>query len=587
MSAREGGTGRSGDWLPWIIVGIIALAFAALALNRKGESGELSERTRGTGLPLTAEQRSVQFRTADLTFEILPSKRAIKGLAKLGFLVEKPISKLQFDLDEGLPIESIAVDSSPLAKNQWANDGGLVTVTLPRAKRAGEALKLDIAYGGTPHVAKRAPWDGGFVWSKTKQGKPWVATAVQGEGCDLFWPCFDNSLVEIGTVDLHIIVPDGLVAPANGKLLGVRELDGGRRAYDWRTVRPNNYAISLNVAPYQQLTASYASRFGNTIPLSFWYLPGEDKQAKALFAEFAPTLDFFESVIGPYPFAAEKVGAVETPHLGMEHQTINAYGNAFKPSPEGYDWLFHHEFSHEWFGNQLTNRNWDDMWLHEGFGSYMQPLYMRWSQGEIPYHAWLWKQRAALMNIRPLVSGRPRLEHDVYDSKTGPGLDIYYKGAWVLHTLRETIGDDAFYRSVRRLVYGRADPRPGNFAPRFGSTDEFVKIVGEESGRDMRWFFDAYVRHARLPKLVERRDGNRLSLQWRTPGGIAFPMPVEVMVDGALQTVAMADGRGTISLPSANSHYAIDPAGKLLRQSDAMERFRKWDEADKAKKAKS
>jgi hypothetical protein len=169
-------------------------------------------------------------------------------------------------------------------------------------------------------------------------------------------------------------------------------------------------------------------------------------------------LDFFESTIGPYPFGDEKMGVVETPHKGMEHQTINAYGNKYAKTAYGYDELLQHEFAHEWFGNQLTNANWDDMWLHEGLGSYMQPLYMQYLRGDQEYFASLMQQRAMIENKAPIVSGKPRLEEDVYDDKRGgPGQDIYNKGSLVMHTLRGLIGDDAFFRACARSL---RHPRP-------------------------------------------------------------------------------------------------------------------------------
>ena len=330
---------------------------------------KLAERTAKTGLPLTAEQRSVEFVTADLTFDVQPEHRRLGGRAVLGFLVKAPISRLQLDLDPELPIRSIAADGEALRSSAWANNGGLVTVTLPAPKRPGERLSLTVTYGGYPHVAKKAPWDGGFVWSHSKDGRPWVATAVEGEGCDLFWPCFDNSLIEVATVTQHIIVPAGLAAPSNGRLLGVDKLSDGRTRWNWQASHPNNYAIAIDVAPYKLAQTTYYSRYGNRFPIQYWYLPGEERQAASLLAEMIQTVGFFEGTIGPYPWSSEKVGVVETPHLGMEHQTINAYGNGYKIAPEGYDWLFNHEFSHEWFGNQLTNADWNDMWLHEGFAS--------------------------------------------------------------------------------------------------------------------------------------------------------------------------------------------------------------------------
>lgn len=561
-----------------VLVAVVLLAALAAFMRWRAdrEQPQLTAVTRATGLPLTPEQRSVDFTHADLHFAIHPDRKAIEGRSLLTFTVRRPIERIQFDLDRNLPIESLSVNGQKLDAERWSNPEGRATVELPRAFAAGERLRLAIRYGGRPHVAKRAPWDGGFVWSKTPQGEPWIATAVQGDGCDLFWPCFDHSLVEIGSVDLHIDVPAGLVAPANGRLMGVTRGADGRRTFHWRARSPNNYAIALNIAPYREIRATYRSRYGNAVPLHYWHLPGKEAQARALFAEFAPTLDAFERLVGPYPFPGEKVGAVETPHLGMEHQTINAYGNAYKPAALGFDWLFNHEFAHEWFGNQLTNRDWDDMWLHEGFATYLQPLYARERGGAIPYAAELWRIRALILNRLPMVSGRSRPSHLVYDPATGPGTDIYYKGAWVLHALRVMIGDEAFFRAVRRFVYGRPDPAPGNFSPRFGTTDEFVAIAGQEAGRDLRWFFDAYLRHAQLPRLVARRDRDRLLLEWRAGGKQPFATPVEVAIDGGVQTVPMTAGRGAVALPRPGSSWTLDPAGKLLRQDDAIDRFRDW-----------
>jgi aminopeptidase N len=564
---------RKRDWQPWAILAVLGAVLLAIIWLAHRQPPELAPRTAKTGLPLTPEQRSVDFVTADLTFDVQPSARRIDGRAVLGFVVKAPISRLQFDLDPELPISAIAADGDALPRSSWANNGGLVTVTLPAAKRAGDHLTLAITYGGHAHVAKRAPWDGGFVWARTRDGKPWVATAVEGEGCDLIWPCFDNSLVEVATVTQHIIVPKGLVAPSNGRLLGVDQLADGRTRWNWRASHPNNYAVAIDVGPFKLAETTYYSRFGNRFPIDYWYLPGEERQAAALLAEMIQTVGFFEGTIGPYPWGDEKVGVVETPHLGMEHQTINAYGNGYKLSPEGYDWLFNHEFSHEWFGNQLTNADWDDMWLHEGFATYMQPVTLAWLRGRMAYDSAMFKQRQQIADKHPIVSGRHEDESDVYDAKSGPGNDIYYKASWMLHTLRGLIGDDAFWRATRRLVYGRPDPRPGNFQPRFGSTDEFVAIASHEAHRNLKWFFDVYLRQAHLPRLVSWRRGTTLFLQWKTPHGLPFPMPVDVDVDGKRQVVPMTSGHDSIALPSWSSIVTLDPDSKILRQSDEIDRY--------------
>jgi aminopeptidase N len=308
----------------------------------------------------------------------------------------------------------------------------------------------------------------------------------------------------------------------------------------------------------------------------YWYLPGEEQQAKALFAEFAPTLDFYETLIGPYPFGNEKMGVVETPHLGMEHQTINAYGNRYKKTPSGFDEIFQHEFGHEWFGNQLTAANWDDYWLHEGFEEYMQPLYGLWREGQARYDAMMLDQRNRIENKVPLVRGKVITEEEVYEpTKGGPGQDIYYKGAWMLHTLRNLIGDKDFYAATRLEVYGRLDPKPGNFSPRYGSTDEFIANVNKVTGKNYSWFFDVYLRQAALPKLVEKRIGDRLTLTWQAPAGLPFPMPVAVEAGGRIRKLAMADGTGSLTVP-ASAHVVIDPCDRVLKDEPAITAYQDW-----------
>jgi aminopeptidase N len=539
----------------------------------------------GSGAARSEAQQALEFDKADLKLRIEPATRSIAGDVTLTFGTRALLNSIELDLDRNLPIDAIAVDGQPLPATSWRNPEGKLTIDLPHPLQPGKQLALRVQYHGKPHVAKKAPWDGGFVWSRTPDGQPWVASAVQGEGCDLFWPCIDHPTGKAKLVDEHITVPAPLVAAGNGIAMGMDEKDGWR-TWHWRTKNPSTYGISINVAPYQLLSGEYRSRYGNTIPLRMWYLPQNEKGAKELFAEFAPMLDFFESTIGPYPFGDEKMGVVETPHLGMEHQTINAYGNKYAKTAFGYDELLQHEFAHEWFGNQLTNANWDDMWLHEGLGSYMQPLYMQSLRGDLEYFAWLMRQRGLIENKAPMVSGKPRLEEDVYDTKRGgPGQDIYNKGALVMHTLRNLIGDEAFFRTVREEVYGTPDPRPGNFAPRYGTTPEFIAIAKRVSGRDLDWFFQAYLYQKDLPELQATRSGNTLQLAWKTEKNTPFPMPVEVKVGDRVVNVPMTDGRGSVALAEGTA-YTLDPHSKVLRREQHIERYHQWQEEMKKKREK-
>ena len=534
----------------------------------------LTKQTERSGGPIDAEQAKLEFDHADLTFEVFPEKQTISGRASLNFKARAPLDRLVLDLDRNLPVKAVTINGQPLKSSAWSNPEGRLTITLPRTAAAGDAIAARIDYGGTPHVAVNAPWDDGFVWARTRDGKPWIATTSEGYGCDLFWPCLDFPKGEPRLVDLHVTAPRGLSVPGNGVLVDMEKLSGGRSRWHWRVKHPNSYGIALTLGPYQLLTAPYRSRYGNSVPMQLWYLPANRAKAEALFTEFAPTLDFFETMIGPYPFGDEKVGVVETPHLGMEHQTINAYGNGYGRSIEGFDQIFQHELSHEWFGNQMTAGDWDDYWLHEGFAQYMQPLYGRWREGEARYAAMMAATRGRIENRAPMISGQSRTEEEVYEPKNGgPGPDIYYKGAWVLHTLRGLIGDDAFFESTTRLVYGRPDPRPGNFVPRYATTAEFEKIVAQVAGQDLSWFFNAYLRRAPLPELRMTRERGKVTLEWVAGG--PFPMPVELLVDTEIRRVDMAGGRAVIAVPDS-AHVVIDPNARILRRSEAVEKLQAW-----------
>ena len=245
--------------------------------------------------------------------------------------------------------------------------------------------------------------------------------------------------------------------------------------------------------------------------------------------------------------------------------------------------MLQHEFAHEWFGNQLTNSNWDDMWLHEGFGSYMQPLYMQYLRGDQEYFASLQQMRAGILNKAPLVSGKAKTEEEVYDiKKGGPGGDIYAKGALVLHTLRGLIGDDAFFRAVRLLVYGTEQPLPGQFQPRYGSSTEFMAIVNKVTGGNYDWFFQVYLYQAALPELITERDGGQLRLSWKVPGGGAFPMPVEVRVGDRVEKVAMVGGSGQLTV-AKGATVTLDPHSRVLRRAEHIEEFQKFKEGQAKK----
>ncbi|HEX2189716.1 MAG TPA: M1 family metallopeptidase, partial [Longimicrobiaceae bacterium] len=448
----------------------------------------------------------------------------------------------------------------------WIDLGGV--------RAAGDRVGARVTYAGRPRVAPQAPWDGGWVWARTPSGAPWIATAVQGEGADVWWPVKDHVSDEPDSMSIRVTVPEPLVVAANGRLRGVEPGPGGTRTYRWWVSTPiNAYDVALNIAPYRVLETELESVAGGRFPVAFYVLPEDEARGRALLPEILDHLRFFEELLGPYPFRVDKYGVAQTPHLGMEHQTIIAYGAGFDNGAMtggrdwGFDALHHHELAHEWWGNLVTNADWKDMWLHEGFGSYMQALYMERRAEKRGYHAYMDWQREGLANQGPVAPRESRTSGQIYFDAGG---DIYNKGSWFLHTLRWTVGDSAFFRALRRMAY--PDPEMERATDgrqtRFADTDDFLRIAERESGRELGWLFEVYLRQPALPRLAVERAGDRLALRWEAPGGRPFPMPVEVEVDGRRRRVEMPGGRVELRVP-AGARVVVDPDAWVLREEQA------------------
>jgi len=522
-----------------------------------------------SSIPRSAGLQSYQVQHYTLRNDIRSESKSIAGSAEITFRATRAMTILELDFDGLFQIDSVSDAEGPLA---YTRSDAKLFVSLRREVGGGDTHSVLIAYQGRPHEAVRPPWSGGFQWSQTPSGKPWVATAIQGEGCDLWWPCMDHPQGEPESMDLYFTVDAGLTAASNGVLIDVATNDDGRRTFHWRTnVRTNTYGVALNVGPYVLLESTYVSSNGTQIPVKFWVIEDHEEQARRLFeSEFAPTIEFFERKLGPFPWGQEKLGVAETPHLGMEHQTINAYGNEFRRGDYGFDWLFHHELAHEWFGNVMTHATVSDMWLHEGTGAYMQPVYTHEILGDAAFHASMY---SSYLKIRACNAIAPRQEFSAdelyFDDPEGhgPAGDIYTKGAWLLHSLRYLIGDEAFWRSIRILIYDTPDPAslPAPIAARFRSTDDFMHIASDVAGSDLSWFFEVYARRGPLPELAVTDTESGVLLEWSNIEELDFPMPLPVRVNGQLQRLEFAQNRA--NLPGVSSKdLLVDPYMQVLRK---------------------
>lgn len=534
-----------------------ALTAAARGTPHEGRSDPA---TAMTGREMTAIQAAFDVRRYALAVRVMPDTRTIDGSVDVTFAAKEPLQAIELDLDPRLEIRGATLDGAALDVTR-ASDR--FVVALPAAMEAGEIATVKIAYGGSPHVALAPPWHGGFVWSEV-DGTPWFATAVQTDGCDLWWPCKDHFADKPDEgVEVAVTAPRGVKVASVGTLAGMEEGSDGFDTWRWTSRHPYaGYAVAINGGPYEVIDVPYTGVNGTTYPVQFWALPKNvDKARTLLKSDAIPDLEFFERMLGPYPWGDEKAGFVETPHLGMEHQTINGYGEQYKRGKHGFDQLLHHELAHEWFGNVLTHARPQDSWIHEGYGSYMQAVYAEETIGRMGYLDRMYGSYVDNEHCLPFVNP------DVADvGEAFANRDIYTKGAWMLHTLRNLIGEEAFWDGTRRLIYDTADPWSLQYpiAQRYRTTEDFTRIMSEEAGRDLSWLVNAYAYEAGMPELRTTRADGVMSLEWVVPGGRDFPMPVPVSVDGVVTTVDMASGSGSIAAPDG-ARLIIDPESTILR----------------------
>ncbi len=535
---------------------------------------EMAARPTQSGGVLMAEQAAFDVKHYDLALSVNHQEQSIKGVLTVKAEIVKPTNLLVLDLDAPFTVESVAMTfplkdkaNQPLKFERRENK---IWINFSGTQKAKSVVDVRVAYSGKPKVAPTPPWVGGFVWSKTADGSPWFATAVQMDGSDLWFPVKDHPSDKPETTSLHFTVADNLIAASNGKLQSVVDNKNGTRTFNWFISQPiSNYNIALNVAPYKVIEDEMMSVAGDKIPIAFYVLPEHFEKGRELVNKTKDYVRFMEEYLGPYPFRADKLGIAHTPHLGMEHQSIIAYGNDFKYDKNGFDWLMFHELGHEWWANLVTAPDWNDFWIHEGFQSFMDAFYAEKILGREQYIKSLPMRIKATKNLKAVAPREAKTTTEMYlmppDYVRSDG-DIYGKGALVLNSLRGYIGDEAFFRSLRKMCYPTKESEKitNGKQVNFRTTDDFLRIAERESGKDLKWFFEVYLRQPKLPKLVTETKANQLNLRWETPNNLPFNLPVEVKFGNEIKRVEMKNGQGSIALPQETA-YEIDPNGWLLK----------------------
>jgi len=506
-----------------------------------------------SGGELRPRMAAYDVRRYDLDVVVDPVGKSIRGVNRVTVETVAALDLFEINLDDRLEVESVAVDG---ASTGFVHDDGLVQTELPTPWRAGDRHEVTVRYHGRPKVALRPPWIDGFVWSETPSGEPWIGVTSEADGGDDWWPCKDHPSDEPDEgMEIALTVPDGLVGLSNGRFLGETANPDGTVTSRWRVGFPiNNYCVTVNIGPYEPVEIAYeGADGGGDQRLLFWTLPESADDAREMWRQMPRMLKVLGARFGEYPFFADKLWAAHAPYLGMEHQTLLAYGGDFENNAFGFDELLLHELAHEWWGNKITASDWGDFWLHEGFASYAEALFVLDTAGEERYRDYMQHLRLRMANRSPIVKGTNLTAAEAYSP------DIYGKGAWVLHMLRLLVGDDVLTEILWRFADG---DHPD--ACRFATTQDFIDLVEATSGRDLGWFWRRYLFTAEMPswKLTRVNDGNseRVEITWDDR---SFEMPLPVRIGDRKELVPMRGGQAELRI-EPGTPVAVDPDLEVL-----------------------
>ena len=502
----------------------------------------------------------------DLSVAVDIAGKTIQGNNRVTFEVRQPGKNkiMQVDLQEPMTIEKIEYLNEKGRSLPFKREGNAYWVDFGATSFPANGQQvITIYFKGKPRAAVNPPWDGGWIWKSDEKGRSWVSVACQGLGASVWYPCKDYQGDEPDNgASLSVTVPDPLVAVGNGRLKNKTANTNGTTTWQWEVTAPiNSYNIIPYIGYYANWTEKYTGEKGD-LDCSYWVLDYNLEKAQKQFGrDVKPMLKCFEYWFGPYPFYEDSYKLVEAPHLGMEHQSAVAYGNKYKNGYLGmdlsgsgwgtkWDYIIIHESGHEWFGNNITTDDIADMWVHEGFTDYSEPLFVECQYGKQAGDEYLQGLRRNIQNDTPVIG-----PYGV--NKEGSG-DMYAKGANLLHIIRQVIQNDSLFRMILRGLNS-------DFYHKTVTSAIVEKYISEKAGKDFSKLFDQYLRTTKIPVLEYELKGKKISYRWsNTIAG--FDMPVLVSINqkeqwirptGEWQALHLADGQDSNTFTINPNFYII------------------------------
>jgi aminopeptidase N len=479
-----------------------------------------------------------------LDVRVDPEKKFLSGKNTIRFKMLKDDTRIQLDLHSALHVDKILLGTTEL---KYEREFGAVFVDFPQTLRAGRVYTIDFYYSGNPLETGRF---GGIAFRKDPAGRPWINTACEGIGASIWWPNKDQWRDEVESMRISVSIPNDLVDVSNGKFLGKTDLGDGYTRWDWLVHYPiNNYDVSLNIGKYEH----FSDRLGD-LPLDFYALPEDLEKAKKQFAQAKGMLQAFQHYFGEYPFKKDGYKLIEVPYSGMEHQSAVTYGNHFANGYLERDWtgvgislrfdfIIIHESGHEWFGNSITAADPSDMWIHEGWTTYLECLYVEYMYGHDDYLKYVNAYKSKVKNAKPIIAER--------GINAEPPQDQYFKGELFLNTLRSVVDDDSRWFKLIHDLYQ-------HFKYKNIMTEDMVQFFNQKTAKDFTPIFNQYLRHTAIPTLELKFNAGEgtVAYRWKVdePG---FLMPVRVGKKDSWQLIQATTDWQTMKTPLAKDEFDV------------------------------
>jgi len=487
----------------------------------KGKSFTQQDTLKGSN---TAFRNFWDVKKYDLSVEPDFDQKSIKGNNKISFEIVKDVTDPTFQIDLQQPMKADKVVGN-FPVTEYKQEGDFIWIKTKKSFKKGEKYTLDVTYSGNPVIAKNAPWDGGWIFTKDENGNPWMSVADEGIGASIWLPTKDiwSDEPDDGMV-MKIITSKDLVGVGNGRLTG-KKTEENKTIYTWEVKNPiNAYSIIPNIGKYVNFKDTFQGEKGR-LDLDYWVLDYNLEKAKKQFQQVKPMLSAFEYWFGPYPFYEDSYKLVDSPYLGMEHQSNVAYGNGYQNGYLGtdfsgtgiglnWDYIIIHESGHEWFANNITAKDQADMWIHESFTMYSEVLFTEKYMDKKSAETYAIGLRNKIENDVPVIG-----KYGVRNEGSG---DMYPKGASMLHTIRQVINNDEKFRQILRGL-------SKDFYHQTVTTEQIENYINKKSGIDFSGVFNQYLRTVKIPTLEYSQKGETLKFRYTH---IVKDLKLPIRIDG-------------------------------------------------------